>query len=80
MPVQETRVRSLGWEGPLGKAMAPHSSTPAWEIPMDRGAWWATVHGKSPWTEESGGLFAVAKSQDATDRQTHTVLLQQTRS
>ena len=22
-----------------------HSSTPAWEIPMDRGAWWATVCG-----------------------------------
>ena len=25
--------------------MAPHSSTLAWKIPMDRGAWWATVHG-----------------------------------
>ena len=24
--------------------MAPHSSTLAWEIPMDGGAWWATVH------------------------------------
>ena len=23
----ETQVRSLGWEDPLGKAMAPHSST-----------------------------------------------------
>ena len=23
----ETQVRSLGWEGPLEKAMAPHSST-----------------------------------------------------
>ena len=45
MPVQETRVRSLGWEGPLGKAMAPHSSTPAWEIPMDRGSWQTTVYG-----------------------------------
>ena len=24
--------------------MATHSSILAWEIPMDRGAWWATVH------------------------------------
>ena len=29
----------------LEKAMAPHSSTLAWENPMDRGAWWATVNG-----------------------------------
>ena len=30
--------------------MAPHSSTLAWKIPMDGGAWWAAVHGvaKSP--------------------------------
>ena len=58
--------------------MATHSSILAWEIPMDREAWWATVHGKSPWTEEPGGLFAVAKSQDTIERQTHTALLQQT--
>ena len=25
--------------------MAPHSSTLAWKNPMDRGAWWAVVHG-----------------------------------
>jgi len=25
--------------------MATHSSFLAWRIPMDRGAWWATVHG-----------------------------------
>ena len=25
--------------------MATHSSILAWRIPMDRGAWWATVHG-----------------------------------
>ena len=29
----ETRVRSLGWEDPLEKEMATHSSTPAWKIP-----------------------------------------------
>ena len=28
----ETRVRSLGWEDPLEKEMAPHSSTLAWKI------------------------------------------------
>ena len=27
------------------KAMAPHSSHLAWKNPMDRGAWWAAVHG-----------------------------------
>ena len=42
--MQETRVRSPGREDPLEKEMAPHSSILAWRIPMDRGAWWATVH------------------------------------
>ena len=37
----ETRVRSLGWEDPLEKEMATHSSTLAWRI---------------PWMEEPGGL------------------------
>ena len=41
----ETWVRSLGWEDPLEEAMATHSSILAWIISMDRGAWWATVHG-----------------------------------
>ena len=31
--VQETWVRSLGWEDPLEKEMATHSSILAWEIP-----------------------------------------------
>ena len=30
---RETRVPSLGWEDPLQKEMATHSSTPAWKIP-----------------------------------------------
>ena len=42
--MQETPVQSLGWEDPLEKEMATHSSILAWRIPMDRGAWWATVH------------------------------------
>ena len=29
----------------LENEMATHSNILAWEIPMDRGAWWATVHG-----------------------------------
>ena len=37
----ETWVSFLGWEDPLEKEMAIHSSIPAWEI---------------PWTEEPGGL------------------------
>ena len=40
----ETWVRSLGQEGPLEKGVATHSSILAWRIPMDRGAWQATVH------------------------------------
>ena len=43
--MQETWVRSLGWDDPLEEEMVTHSSTFAWRIPMDRGAWWATVHG-----------------------------------
>ena len=36
--------RSLGWEDPLAKEMATHSSILAWENPMDRGAWRTVVH------------------------------------
>ena len=39
--VQETWVRSLGWEDPLEKEMATHSSILAWKI---------------SWTQEPGGL------------------------
>ena len=43
--MQETWVRSLGWEDPLEEGMATHSSIFARRIPMVRGAWWAGVHG-----------------------------------
>ena len=43
--MQETWVRSLGQEYRLEKGMATHSSILAWRIPVDRGAWWATVDG-----------------------------------
>ena len=39
--LQESCVQSLGWEDPLEKEMATHSSTLAWKI---------------PWTEEPGRL------------------------
>ena len=44
-PVRETWVQSLSWEDPLEEGMATHSSILACRIPMDTGAWWATVHG-----------------------------------
>ena len=49
-PMRETQVQSLGREDPLEKEMVTHSSILAWRIPwtenpMDREAWWATVHG-----------------------------------
>jgi len=42
--MQETWVWFLGWGDPLEEGMATHSSILAWRIPMDRGAWWATMH------------------------------------
>ena len=45
LPVmRETQVQSLGWEDPLEKGIATHSSIPAWEI---------------PWTEAPGRLHTV---------------------
>ena len=35
--LQETWVRSLGWEDPLKEGRATHSSILAWRIPMDKG-------------------------------------------
>ena len=45
--MQETWVRSLGWEDPLEKEIAIHSRTTAWKIPL---------------TEEPGTGHGVAKS------------------
>ena len=42
--MQETRVQSLGWEDPLEKEMATHSSTLAWRIHG-----WRSLVGYSPW-------------------------------
>ena len=43
--MQESWVQSLGGEDPLEDEMATHSSILCLENPMDRGSWWATVHG-----------------------------------
>ena len=43
--MQETWVQSLGGEVPLEEGMATQSSILVWRLPMDRGAWPATVHG-----------------------------------
>ena len=45
----ETWIRSLGWEDPLEEGMATCSSILACRIPLDRGAWWATI----PWAAKS---------------------------
>ena len=43
---QETRVQFLGWEDPLEKGMATHSSILAWRIPWrEEPGGWSTVHG-----------------------------------
>ena len=67
--MQETWVQFLGWEDPLEKEMAIHSSILAWKNPMDRGAWWATVHGVaksqtrlSCWTECIHSLVSAANT------------------
>ena len=43
--MQETPLPFLGWEDPLEKGYATHSSILAWRITLDQGAWWGTVHG-----------------------------------
>ena len=41
----KTRGQSLGWEDPLEKGAATHSSILVWRIPMGREAWQAAVLG-----------------------------------
>ena len=48
--------------------MATHSSIPAWRIPVDRGAWWATVHGVGKgWTLLKRLSTAHIKNREATE-------------
>ena len=43
--MQETWVRSLGWEDPLEKEYGNPLQYSGLENSMDGGAWWAIVHG-----------------------------------
>ena len=53
--MRESQVRSLGWEDPLEKEMATHSSILAW---------------KMPWTEEPGRLQTIGLQRIRHDRAT----------
>ena len=46
--VQETQIWPLGWEDPLEKEMATHSSILAWKI---------------PWIENPGGLQSMGSQE-----------------
>ena len=60
--MQETGVRSLGREDPLGKEMATHSSILAWRI---------------PWTEEPGGLQSMGlQESDRTEWLNHSNMIE----
>ena len=56
LAMQEAHFRSLGWENPLEKGMAAHSSILTWRI---------------PWTEESGGLQSMRSQRIRQDRVTN---------
>ena len=60
--MQETQVRSLGWESP-GEGNGNLLQYSCLENPMDGGAWWATVHvvAKS-WTRLSDFTFTAGPS------------------
>ena len=58
LAVRETWVQSLGWDDPLEKGMATHSSVLAWRI---------------PWTEEPGGLQSMGSQRvDTTEQLIHS--------
>ena len=57
LPMQETRIQSLGREDPLENEMATHSSVLAWEI---------------PWTEEPGRLQSMGSQRVGHDLVTKT--------
>ena len=55
--MQETQIRSLGWENPLGKALATHSSVHTW---------------RTPWTEDPGGLQSMGSQSIRQNRAINT--------
>ena len=62
--MQKTQVRSLGWEDPLEKEMAPHSSILAWKI---------------PWFSEPGRLPSWGRKESDMNEQLHFTGMQHTR-
>ena len=56
--MNETQIPSLGWEDPLEKGMATHSSNLAWKI---------------PWREEPGGLQFMGSQRVRHDCVTNTL-------
>ena len=60
--MQETWVRSQGWEDPLEEGMAIHSSILAWRV---------------PWTEEPGGLQSTGSHSQTrlSDEEQHSTAL-----
>ena len=71
---QETWVQSLGWEDPLEEGMATHSSILSWRIPMDGGAWGATVH-EAAKSRTWLSVHACVRAHTQTHRHTHTICL-----
>ena len=52
--MEETQVWPLGWEDPPGEGNGYPLQYSCLENPLDRGAWWATVHGVAKsWTRLS---------------------------
>ena len=57
--MQEIQVLSLGWEDPLEKGMATHSSILAWRI---------------PWTEEPGWVQSMGSQSQTQLINTHSII------
>ena len=68
--MQETWVRSLGWEDPLEEGMATHSSILAWRIPWTEER---SLAGYSPWGhKESDMTEQLIHTHTHTHAHTHT--------
>ena len=61
--MQDTQVRSLGWEDPLGEGNGNPLQYSCLENPRDGGAWWAAVYGVAKsWTRLSYLTFTFPKN------------------
>ena len=57
-------VQSLGWEDPMQEGLATQSSILAWRVPMDRGAWQATVHGVERVRHDQATMYSTCTSEN----------------